>query len=793
MCAAGQREQFDIEKIGRKAIRRLLCAFVMVAANQASALAAGPAILTSLLAVHRLSNQDANSAVPVAFEATVVYSRGYESLLFVQDEDAALFVRPPSTSQWIPGDRIFIQGRTQGSFRPLVVASSITLAHHGKLPPPAQATWSRLIQAQLDARLAVVRATVRAADLVVRADSPVLSARLQLLMEGGHLEAYVDCDNEAALKDLLDADVEITGAVAGKFDDKMEQTGIVLYVSKLADIRVLKHAMISPWSMPAMPMDQILGESEVRDRTRRVRISGTITYYQPGSAVVLESGSKSLWISTQTREPLEVGDFADATGFPSAHDRVLTLTDGEISDNQVQRPVAPQLVSWEQLAVWNSSKPLGHQFDLVSIEGQIIAQVRESSQDEYVLSSEGRLFTAIYRHSRTAAPLLPMRQVPLGSRVRITGICSIPDTHSINPGEDVPFDILLRSYDDIAIIANPSWVSVRNLLTLVSMLIALLFVAGARSWVVERKVRRQNITAAYMERRRARILEDINGSRPLVEILEDITQLVSFKLQSVPCWIQVVDGAVLGNCPTDVSKFRVAQQQVQSRTAPSLGTISAAFDVRSSANGEEAEALSLAAALATLAVDTKRLYADLVHRSEFDLLTDIHNRFSFEQYMDLQIETMHGGAGFFGLIYIDLNDFKQVNDVHGHLVGDLYLREVAARMKKQLRRHDMLARLGGDEFAVLVPNTRDRIEVEELAHRLERSFDDRFVIENCILHGSASFGIALYPEDGTTKDALFMTADAAMYISKHSKRRARGRAALGGDASGTGEGIKQKR
>lgn len=793
MYTSGQREQFDFEKTGRKFVRGLLCAFVVFAVNQASALAAGPAILTSLLAVHRLSNQDANSAVPVAFEATVVYSRGYESLLFVQDDDAALFVRPPSTSQWIPGDRIFIQGKTQGSFRPLVVASSITLAHHGQLPPPAQTTWSQMIQAQLDARLAVVRATVHAVDMVVNAASSVQSARLQLLMEGGHLEAYVDCDNGAALKDLLDADVEITGVVAGKFDDKMEQTGIVLYVSKLADIRILKHATTSLWSMPVMPMDQILGESDVRDLTRRVRISGTITYYQPGSAVVLESGSKSLWISTQTREPLEVGDFADATGFPSAHDRVLTLTDGEIKDSHVQRTVAPQLVSWGQLAVWNSNKPLGHQYDLVSIEGQIITEVREASQDEYVLSSEGRIFTAIYRHSRAAAPLLPMRQVPLGSRVRITGICSIPDTHSINPGEDVPFDILLRSYDDIAIIANPSWVSVRNLLTLVSMLIALLIAAGARSWVVERKVRRQNITAAYMERRRARILEDINGSSPLVEILEDITQLVSFKLQSVPCWIQVVDGAVLGNCPSDLSKFRVAQQQLQSRIAPSLGMIYAAFDVRSSANREEAEALSMAAALAKLAVDTKRLYADLVHRSEFDLLTDIHNRFSFEQYMDLQIERMHGAAGFFGLIYIDLNDFKQVNDVRGHLVGDLYLREAAARMKKQLRRHDMLARLGGDEFAVLVPDTRDRMEVEELAHRLERSFDDRFVIENYILHGSASFGIALYPEDGKTKDALFMAADAAMYVSKHSKKRAGARAALGGGASGAGAGIEQKR
>ena len=756
-------------------VRILLCILVAFAADQAVALSAGPQILTSLSDVHRLTNQQANNAISVAFEATVVYSRGSESLLFVQDDDAALFVRPPSTSQWIPGDRIFIQGTTQGSFRPLVVARSINLAHHGQLPSPVQTTWTQMIQAKFDCRLAVVRAKVRAADLVISPSSSIRSARLQLLMEGGHLEAYVDSDNEQALTDLLDADVEITGIVAGKFDDKMEQTGIVLYVSKLADIRVLKHSTASSWSLPVMAMDQILGESEVHDLTRRVRISGIITYYQPGLAVVLENGSKSLWISTQTREPLEIGDFADATGFPSAHDRVLTLADGEIRDNHIQRPIAPQLVSWEQLAVWNSSKPMGHQYDLVSVDGQIVTEVREASQDEYVVSSDGRLFTAIYRHSQTSGPLLSMRQIPIGSRVRITGICSIPDTHAINPGEDVPFDILLRSYDDIAIVANPSWLSVQNLLAIVSMLILLLLVAGVRSWVVERKVRRQSATAAYMERLRARILEDINSSHPLVEILEQITQLVSFKLQSMPCWIQIADGRRFGNCPSDLSKFRVAEERIQSRTDPPLGMIYSAFDVRSSANGEESEVLSMAAALASLAIETKRIYADLIHRSEFDLLTDIHNRFSLEQYLGLQIEKMHGAVGIFALIYIDLNDFKHVNDLYGHHVGDLYLKEAATRMKDQLRSHDMLARLGGDEFAVLLPSVRSRLEGEEVAQRLERSFDGQFVVENHILCGSASVGIALYPEDGTTKDALCMAADAAMYAAKRSKKEAEGR------------------
>ena len=90
-----------------------------------------------------------------------------------------------------------------------------------------------------------------------------------------------------------------------------------------------------------------------------------------------------------------------------------------------------------------------------------------------------------------------------------------------------------------------------------------------------------------------------------------------------------------------------------------------------------AEALAMGAGLATLAIETRRLYSDLIHRSEFDLLTDIQNRFSLEKQLDSLIEEARLTAGIFGLIYIDLDDFKLVNDRYGHHVGDLYLQEAA--------------------------------------------------------------------------------------------------------------------
>jgi diguanylate cyclase (GGDEF)-like protein len=334
----------------------------------------------------------------------------------------------------------------------------------------------------------------------------------------------------------------------------------------------------------------------------------------------------------------------------------------------------------------------------------------------------------------------------------------------------VAFDMLLRSSDDVTLLAMPSRLTPRNLMLLVGLTLFALFVVGARGWFIERKVRRQTATLAYIERRRRRILEDINGSRPLAEIIEEITELASFMLKGAPCWCQIADGALLGNCPQKLSALRIVQHEIPAHSGPPRGTVFAAFDPLTKPSAIELEALSMAAALATLGIETRRLYSDLLRRSEFDLLTDIHNRFSLDKRLDAQIAEARQQAGIFGLIYIDLDEFKMVNDLYGHQIGDLYLQEVALRMKRQLRSHDLLARLGGDEFAALVAVVPNRAGVEEIAVRLERCFDEPFAVEGFILRGSASVGIALYPEDGATKDSLLNAADAAMYIAKHTRR-----------------------
>jgi diguanylate cyclase (GGDEF)-like protein len=760
---------------------RLIRKVLPLIASAAVGLAAGwaqPAPLTSLHAVAALSNSDAAKTLPVEFQGTVTFASASDKALFVQDGDAAIYVYWATGNSLVPGDRVLVTGKTKASFHPLVVADSVNLIAHGALPQPVSANFDQLIRGDLDCRYVTVYGVVHDAVSVVKGG--VRSAVIELHTDGGNIEALVNSDDPDAVNGLLDAEVLVTGAVSGRFDGKMQLTGIALYVTSLDQVKIIKRAASDPWSLPVTPMDQILSAYHITDLSRRIRVHGTITYYQPGSAAVLQQGAKSLWLMTRTVEPLRIGDVADATGFPDVHDGFLALSGAVIQDRGTSAPIAARQLTWEQLS---ASRNL---FDLVSIDGKVVAEVRGAAQDEYVLDAGGNLFSAIFKRPPSELqgndPLPPMKHLSPGSTVRVTGICFM---NSPNPFDNrVPFNILLRSPDDIAVLAGPPWMTVGNLARLVGVLLLIVLTVSVWVWMLRRRVREQTaaITAqseadAAQERRatqleqwRSRVLEDINSSRPLGDIVEHITEMVSFMLNGVPCWCDVNEGPRLGKPPARKEGLRIISREVPSRSGLVLANLYAAMDTPPCNEAEENEALAAGARLATLSIETRKLYSDLVHRSEFDLLTDMYNRFSLDRHLQELIDKARESNSTFGLIYVDLDDFKLVNDLYGHHVGDLYLQEVSLRMKRQLRTGDMLGRLGGDEFAALVSVARGPADVEDIAQRLERCFDAPFAMEGYVLRGSASVGMAIYPSDGTTSDSLLSAADAAMYTAKNSRR-----------------------
>ena len=422
----------------------------MIVVASSSMAKAAPGTLTDLQSIHALTNAEASKAIPVAFEATVTYYRAYEEVLFVQDGNAAIYVQPPDTlAKVVPGDRILIHGKTHDSYRPEIFADSITFLHHGQLPAAVPADFDQLIRGDDDSVLVKVHGTVRTADIARSNVAPIRHINLELLTNGGVVHVNMDSDDDNALRDLLDAEVDVVGVASGRFDGKMQLAGIDLNVFRLENIQVLKPATVAPWSLPPTPMDQILASYNEVSHSRRVLVHGIITYYQPGSMVVLQNGPKTLRIMTSTYAPVRVGDLADATGFPDLVDGFLTLSSAEIKDSLVQSPLQPLQENWQELST------AAHIFDLVATEGKLVAVTREAMQDEYVIMADGgHVFSAIYRHpdpiSQLALP--PIKDIAVNSRVRVVGIC-LPYNADAFSGP-VPFDILLRSFDDVSVVAK---------------------------------------------------------------------------------------------------------------------------------------------------------------------------------------------------------------------------------------------------------------------------------------------------------------------------------------------------
>lgn len=148
-----------------------------------------------------------------------------------------------------------------------------------------------------------------------------------------------------------------------------------------------------------------------------------------------------------------------------------------------------------------------------------------------------------------------------------------------------------------------------------------------------------------------------------------------------------------------------------------------------------------------------------------DALTELPNRASLEEKVEYNISLSERNGLGFALMFLDIDNFKDINDTLGHAIGDRILVNLSKRLKKVLRHEDTLARFGGDEFVILLPNTND-IEAQEVAKKLLYAIHQPCSISHHKLTITVSIGISIYPNDGLDKDSLYKNADTALYRSK---------------------------
>jgi diguanylate cyclase (GGDEF)-like protein/PAS domain S-box-containing protein len=154
------------------------------------------------------------------------------------------------------------------------------------------------------------------------------------------------------------------------------------------------------------------------------------------------------------------------------------------------------------------------------------------------------------------------------------------------------------------------------------------------------------------------------------------------------------------------------------------------------------------------------------YQAEHDHLTGLANRIVFMKHMQMSFRIAGSKKYILAILFLDLDDFKQVNDTYGHAAGDEILKETARRLKKCLRESDIICRLGGDEFAILLPFIRSRKSLKRIAQKILFEIHEPYRVEPHSILISTSIGISLYPIDGNEPEELLSMSDKALYFAK---------------------------
>ncbi|DAB38316.1 MAG: hypothetical protein A2023_02430 [Sulfuricurvum sp. GWF2_44_89] len=192
---------------------------------------------------------------------------------------------------------------------------------------------------------------------------------------------------------------------------------------------------------------------------------------------------------------------------------------------------------------------------------------------------------------------------------------------------------------------------------------------------------------------------------------------------------------------------------------PSLQSISAVHD-------EHGKLIRYVALLSDISIQ-KAYEEQLLIDSHHDVLTGLPNRLFFNQMLTQTLSRSERRNKTFALFFIDLNQFKEVNDTYGHECGDMLLKAVAERLQANIRADDFVSRLGGDEFTIIFESIQHNEEAISVAKTLIDKTKQPLILEECTIIPSISIGIAFYPGHGKDDSTLLKCADQAMYHAKH--------------------------
>ena len=496
----------------------------------------------------------------------------------LQDHTGGIWVDccTKSKNPLVVGDVVTVTGTVgPGAYSPEIENTTVNLDGHGPLPRPKNVSFVQLSSGQEDAQYVAIEGIIRTVTL--RNDAlnaaPTEGALLTIDMPEGRVDVALPTQCYNAASGLIGAKVRITATALARKNDDTQATGVLLVAPDISYLTVLRAGPDDLFSARIMPIGALLRYRSYTDYFHRIRLRGTLTYYEPGRRLILQDGSRAIEVFPADSQSLRIGDRIETVGFPTPEAAGPVLRDAVTRLLAQGPPLEPVTITLREALASR------YRSCLVSLHLRLVRIISEPTRTLLLLESGHDLTTA----ELDANIVIPTWLRP-GSDLRLTGI----DMLNVEGGigylnyrdTTVHSVLLLQSLNDISLISPATWWNQRRLLSLsivlgillTSFLVLLMYVQLKR-WKVESTLRE-----------RERLARDVHDT------LAQSFAGVGFQLQVIRRAITTGDENLLHHVDTARDLVQFSHREARRSLVPSISEESVGTDLLSSLN-EKAQAL----------------------------------------------------------------------------------------------------------------------------------------------------------------------------------------------------------
>jgi PAS domain S-box-containing protein len=458
-------------------------------------------VLTHAAQIRQLSPQEVEKAYPVHLRGVVTYYDSVAPNLFVQDSTAGIWVdvagaaNPPK-----PGQLIDLYGVVGPGFTPIVAKAHWTVLGSRATPRPRSVVFSELATGANDSEWVQIDGIVRSFTLEAAGDVLVIDVSTA----GGVIKVRIPDYHAPFPMELIDANVRFRGVAGTAFNRQKQLVSVHLFVPDMRDIVVVDPALSDPFSMPASPIGSLATFAAKGINVHRVKLKGTVTAQLPGRGLFVKDATGGLYVQTQDGGVVQPGTEIEAVGFPALGDYTPVLRSARFRPTGRHQALTPFRITPKE-ALFGS-----YDAQLVEIDGVLQADRPDNAGGHILVTESGNLvFHALIDQIRIQSP---WPDLLAGTRMRLTGICSVRADENGNASE---FRIILRSPQDITVLARPPWLNATRALSLLGLLVAV--IVGAFVWVLSLRrrvlrqtsvIRRQIESEAHLEQRYRSLIQN---------------------------------------------------------------------------------------------------------------------------------------------------------------------------------------------------------------------------------------------------------------------------------------------